>query len=154
VRNAAEPGPLESLLLLRVDSQEVDRLAARLRRTADEALESLNHVTLAPTASRLAPSHPDVAATLYRARGIRILAAKKRKYSDAAVSHRAQAKQGYERAGLEHEGQALGARVLHLHGWQYGFISGVDRVVRGGPQPLDASFLDRAQRRWWRSKSD
>jgi hypothetical protein len=69
----------------------------------------------------------------------------------AALSHFAQAKQCYERAGLEPEWQTLVGIVYRLHGRKYGFMPGFEQVVSGEPPPQEPSFLERAQQRWGRS---
>jgi uncharacterized Zn finger protein len=148
---AAEKGTLGTSIPLWLEAQEVDRLVARLRAVEEEELEALSHIVTEPAATRLAPSHPDVAAKLYRALGLRILTAKKSKYYQAALSHFAQAKECYERAGREDEWQRLVALVCRLHGRKYGFMPGFERVVSGEPPPQEPSFLERAQRRWGRS---
>lgn len=149
---AAETGTLWTLIPLWVEAQEIDRLVTRLRPVEDDALIALSHGITEPAATRLATSHPDVAAKLYRALGLRILTAKKSKYYPTAISHFAQAKQCYERAGLNHEWAALVATVRAAHGRKYGFMPGFERVVSGQPPPTEPSFLERAQRRWGRSK--
>jgi uncharacterized Zn finger protein len=146
---AAETGTLWILIPLWLAAQEIDRLVARLRPLEDGALEALSHGITEPAAARLATSHPDVAAKLYRALGLRILTAKKSKYYGAALAHFAHAKECYARAGLDHEWQALVALVSRLHGRKYGFMPGFERVVSGQPPPKEPSFLERAQRRWW-----
>ncbi len=148
---AAENGVLSALIPLWLETQEFDRLVERLRRADEVELVSLSHYTTEPAATRLATSHPDVAAKLYRALGLRILAAKKSKYYHAAVSHFAQAKLCYERAGLEQEWEVLVAIVRGAHGRKYGVMPEFERIVAGQPKPQEASFLERAQQRWRRS---
>jgi Family of unknown function (DUF6880) len=148
---AAENGVLSALIPLWLETQEVDRLVERLRRADEVELVSLSHYTTEPAATRLATSHPDVAAKLYRALGLRILMAKKSKYYGAAVSHFAQAKQCYEQATLEREWQVLVDAVRRTHGRKYGFMPEFERIVAGQPKPQEASFLERAQQRWRRS---
>lgn len=149
---AAETGTLWTLIPLWVEAQEIDRLVARLRPLEDDALEALSHSITEPAAACLATSHPDVAARLYRALGLRILTAKKSKYYGAALAHFSQAKDCYARAGLDHEWQARVALVFRLHGRKYGFMPGFERVVSGQLPPKEPLFLERAQRRWWRAK--
>jgi len=148
---AAENGVLSALIPLWLETQEVDRVVERLRRADEVELVSLSHYTTEPAATRLATSHPDVAAKLYRALGLRILMAKKSKYYGAAVSHFAQAKQCYEQATLEREWQVLVDAVRRTHGRKYGFMPEFERMVAGQPKPQEASFLERAQQRWRRS---
>jgi len=151
---AADAGDLEAVLPLWLETQEVDRLLARLRRTDDEELETLGHHTMEPVAAYLAPSHPDLAARLYRALGLRILTAKKSKYYNAAIAHLAWAKDCYARAGRDAEWHALVATVRRAHRCKYGFMPGFERVVAGHPLPPQESFLARAQRQWSRHVQD
>jgi hypothetical protein len=148
---AAERGTLWTLIPLWLEAQEVDRLVTRLRHVEEEALEVLSHVIMEPAATRLATSHPDVAAKLYRVLGLRILTAKKSKYYPAAVSHFAQAKQCYKQAGLAHEWEVLVEAVRRTHGRKYGFMPEFERIVAGQPQRPEATFLERARQRWRRS---
>ncbi len=143
---------LWTLIPLWLEAQEIDRLVTRLRQVEEGELEALSHFITEPAAARLATSHPDVAARLYRALGLQILPAKKSKYYGAALVHFAHAKECYARAGLDHNWQALVALVSRLHGRKYGFMPGFERMVRGQPPQKEPSFLEQAQRRWWRAK--
>jgi hypothetical protein len=67
-------------------AEEIDRLVVRLRTAPHQELESLSHYMIEPAAKKLARLHPDIAAKVYRALGMRILNAKKSKYYDAALS--------------------------------------------------------------------
>jgi hypothetical protein len=63
---------LGSLVELLLETKEIDRLVERLRQAKDAELEGLSHYTTQPVAKRLARSHPDVVAKVFRALGMRI----------------------------------------------------------------------------------
>lgn len=145
---AAGGADLGSLIELWLETKEIDRLVERLRQAKDAELEGLSHYTTEPAAKRLAKSHPDVAAKVFRALGMRILIAKKSKYYDAALGNFEDAKAGYERAGLARSWDALVAEVRDAHRCKVGFMAEFERLV-AGPGPSDKpSFLDRAKSRW------
>ena len=146
--DAAERADLGSLIELWLETREVERLARRLRTATDSEIEDLSHYRTEPAARRLAKSHPDVAAKVYRALGMRILNAKKSKYYDAALSHFENAQRCYERSDLPREWAALVADVRRAHHRKAGFMAAFERLA-AGHGPSDApSFLDRARNRW------
>ena len=98
--DAAAGADLHSLIELWLETKEIERLVERLRKARDEELEGISHYATEPVAKKLAKTHPDVAAKMYRALGMRILKAKKSKYYDAALSNFEDARRCYERAGL------------------------------------------------------
>lgn len=63
----------------------MDRLANLIGQSEDSALEDVSHYTIEPVAKKLEKTHPEVAARLWRAQGMRIINAKKSKYYDAAL---------------------------------------------------------------------
>lgn len=71
--DAAERADLGSLIELLLKTKEIERLVERLRTATDAEIETLSHYRTEPAAKRLAKSHPDVAAKVYRALGMRIL---------------------------------------------------------------------------------
>jgi uncharacterized Zn finger protein len=145
---AAERAGLGSQIDLWLETREVERLASRLRTATDSEIEDLSHYRTEPAASRLAKSHPDVAAKVYRALGTRILNAKKSKYYDTALSHFENAQRCYERSDLHHEWTALVADVRRAHHRKAGFMAAFERLA-AGHGPSDApSFLERARNRW------
>ncbi len=148
--DAAESGPLDSLIKLCVKHKELDRLADYIRRASNEHLEKISHYTTEPAAEKIARTHPDLAAKLYRTLGMRILVAKKSKYYDAALRHFERAKRCYVKAGTEDRWDALVAEVQEKHGRKYGFMPGFERVVSGKRAPSDPSFAERTRRRWKR----
>jgi len=146
--DTSERGDLASLVELWLETREVERLVRRLRAATDAEIADLSHHWGEPAARRLAKSHPDVAAKVYRALGMRILNAKKSKYYDAALSHFENAKRCYERSGLDREWVALVAGVRLAHHRKAGFMTAFERLT-AGHGPSDApSFLDRARTRW------
>jgi len=146
--DAAERADLGSLIELFLESREVERLVSRLRTATDPEIEDLSHYRTEPAARRLEKSHPDVAAKVYRALGVRILSAKRSRYYDAALSHFENAKRCYERSDLHREWAALVADVRRAHHRKAGFMAGFERLA-AGHGPSDApSFLDRARSRW------
>jgi tetratricopeptide (TPR) repeat protein len=146
--DAAEGADLGSLIELWLQTREIERLVARLRTASDAALERLSHHWTEPAASRLTRSHPDVAAKVYRALGMRILNAKKARYYDAAVSHFEDAKRCYERAGLGQQWDAVVGEIRQVHRRKVGFMVNFERLVAGHGPSEEPSFLDRARRRW------
>ena len=146
--DAAERADLGALIELWLETREVERLVRRLRTATDPEIEELSHYRTEPAARRLAKSHPDVAAKVYRALGVRILKAKKSKYYEAALSHFENAKRCYERSDLHREWAALVAEVRRAHHRKVGFMANFERLA-AGHGPSDApSFLDRARNRW------
>jgi hypothetical protein len=110
-------------------------------------LEGLSHYTTEPAAKRLDRSHPDVAAKVYRALGMRILKAKKSRYYGAALSHFESARRCYERAGLRRDWEATVAQVRKEHQRKTGFMGGFEKLVAGRGPSDEPSFLDRARSR-------
>ncbi len=145
---AVEQGDLHSLIELWLKTNEIDRLAERLRKTGDSEIEDLSHYTTEPAAKRLAKSDADVAARIHRAMGMRILNAKKSKYYDAALSNFEDAKRCYERAGLERDWETVVAQVRKDHQRKLGFMGGFEKLVAGRGPSDEPSFLDRARSRW------
>lgn len=146
--DAAEHADLGSLIDLWLKTRQIERLAARLRTAAEAEIEGLSHYQTEPVARRLQKLHPDVAAKVYRALGLRILNARKHKYYDAALSHFKHAKRCYERAGIHREWMALVADVHGAHHRKSGFMADFDRLVAGHGASASPSFLERARGRW------
>jgi hypothetical protein len=147
---AAEEGDLASLIELWLSVKEIGRLAERLERVTNTRLESLSHYVAEPAADRLARTHPAVAARVFRALCVRILKAGKSKYYSAALSNLGRARDCYKKAGLEAEWQVLAAEIRREHHRKSSFVPGFDRIVAGISSRREASFLDRARRRWVR----
>jgi hypothetical protein len=112
---AATGSGLDSLIELFLETKELERLADLLRRSGSEALEGLSHFTTQPAAKGLEKTHPNVAARLWCAQGMRIVDAKKSKYYAAALSNFERARRGFERAGLVDEWQRIVRKVRLDH---------------------------------------
>ena len=141
-------GDLASLIDLLVKVKEAGRLADRLEGANDRELEQLSHYTTEPAAKALAQSHPAVAAKVFRALCMRTLKAAKSKYYDAALAHLKEARKCYLAAGLEQKWEGLSLEIRRDHFRKSSFMPGFNAVISGESAPRDASFLDRARRRW------
>lgn len=142
-------GDLAMVIDLLLYTREIDRLAARLRATADEVLEKLSHYATEPAAKRLARSAPEVAAKLYRALAVRILDAAKSKYYDAALSHLREARLCYEKAGRRDEWTALSAQLRERHRRKARIVDGLTNIEAGERRRRkEPSLLERARQRW------
>jgi len=146
--DAAKGADLHSAIDLLVATKEMDRLADLVRQASDHALESLSHYTTEPVAKKIEKTHPDLAARLWRAQGLRIVNAKKSKYYDAALSNFESAKRCFERAGLHAEWQKTVSQVRADHHRKSGFMSGFERLVEGTGPSDEPSFMERAKARW------
>jgi hypothetical protein len=145
---AIRGGDLSSAMELLVATKELDRLAALVRQTTDNALQGLSHYTTEPVAEKLEKPHPDLAARLWRAQGMRIINAKKSKYYAAALSNFESAKHCFVRAGLDAEWQKTVSDVRAGHHRKSGFMLGFERLVAGIGPSDEPSFLERAKARW------
>ncbi len=139
---------LDSLIELFLGTKELERLADLLRRSGNDALESLSHFTTEPAAKRLEKTDPDVAARLWCAQGMRIIDAKKSKYYDAALSNFERARRCFERAGLAGEWQRIAQKVRLDHHRKGGFMAGFEEIIAGSGPSRRPSFLQRAKARW------
>ncbi len=148
--DAAGGADLHSLIELWLETREIDRLVETLRKARDGELEGISHYATEPVAKKLAKAHPDVAAKVYRALGIRILKAKKSKYYDAALSNFEDARRCYERAGGAKQWERLVREVRAEHHRKTGFMPGFEEVVAGGGPSAQPTFLERAKARWSR----
>jgi tetratricopeptide (TPR) repeat protein len=145
---AAMGTDLHALIELLLETKELGRLAERLAHASDEALEGVTHFATEPAAKRLEKAHPDMAARLWRAQGVRILKAKKSKYYAAALRNFARARRCYERAGLPGEWQRLVDEIQTEHRRKTGFVVDFLRMAEGAGLRAQPSFLDRAKARW------
>ncbi len=145
---AAMGADLHSVMELLLKTKELDRLAELVRRTKDDDLEDMSHYATEPAAKKLEKPHPDLAARLWRAQGLRIVNAKKSKYYDAAISNFERAKRCFERAGLEDEWTKTVRQVRADHNRKSSFMPGFERLVEGMGPSDEPSFLDRAKARW------
>lgn len=145
---AARGSDLDSLIELLLETKELERLADLVRRGANETLERLSHYVTEPAAKRLETIHPDVAARLWCAQGMRIVDAKKSRYYDAALSNFERARRCFVRAGLVDEWQRIVQKVRRDHHRKGGFIAGFEEIVAGSGPSRRPSFLQRAKARW------
>jgi hypothetical protein len=148
--NASERTDLESLIELWLETKETERLVGRLRDESNQALENLSHHAAEPVATRLAKSHPEVAAKVYRALGLGILNAGKSRQSHLALSNLEHARRCYARAGLPDQWKKVIEVVRRSHHRKVGFMADFERLVAGRGASDKLSFLDRARRRWLR----
>jgi tetratricopeptide (TPR) repeat protein len=146
--DAGQGADLDSLIELLLETQETERFAELVRRTTDEALEQVSHYTAEPAAKKLEKPHPDLAARLWRAQGMRIVNAKKSKLYDAALSHFERAMRCYQKAGLAAEWEKTVSRVRAEHHRKTGFMPGFEDLVAGSAPSDLPSFLERAKARW------
>jgi hypothetical protein len=147
--NAAAAGTdLGALLELFTATKETERLAKQVRGSSREALKNVSHYFTEPAAKRLEKNHPDLAACLWCAQGMRIVDAKKSKYYDAALSNFARARDCYQRAGLATEWEETVRHVSRLHFRKSGFMNGFQALAAGAKRVEQPSFLKRAKARW------
>jgi len=145
--NTSDLADLDFVIELWLATKEVDRLVGRLRRSTHQDLESISHYATEPAAKKLERLHPDVAAKVYRALGMRILNSKKSKYYDAALSHFKQARSCYKKAGDELGWQTLVDEVLQIHRRKSAFIPGFEKLIQGKSLFDESSFAERTKRR-------
>jgi hypothetical protein len=136
------------LIELLLETKELERLAAVVHLSPDKALERVSHYVTEPAAKKLEKIHPDVAARLWCAQGMRIVNAKKSKYYDAALSNFERARRCFERAGLAVEWQRVVNKVRSDHQRKMGFMAGFEEIVAGSGPSQRPSFLQRAKARW------
>ena len=145
---AATGADLRSVMDLLLETRELDRLAELVRRTGDEDLERLSHHLTEPVAKKLEKPHPDLAARLWRAQGLRVVNAKKSTYYDAALSNFERAKRCFERAGQDDEWSETVRQVRADHHRKSAFMPGFERLVDGVGPSDEPSFLELAKARW------
>ena len=145
---AAKGSDLDSLIELLLKTKELERLASLVRGSPGEALENISHHVTEPAAKKLEKTHPDVAARLWCAQGLRIVNAKKSKYYNAALSNFERARRCFARAGLVVEWQHVVERVRFDHRRKSGFMSRFEEIVAGSGPSQRPSFLQRAKARW------
>jgi len=146
--DAAGRADLHTLIDLLIAAKEIGRLADLIAATPDQALQDTSHFATEPAAKALEEPHPELAARLWRAQGMRIVDAGKSKYYDAALENFEHAKGCYECAGLTAEWERTVRLVSDRHFRKTGFISGFRTVVSGTYSAEPPSFLDRAKDNW------
>jgi hypothetical protein len=145
---AATGADLGSLLELYTETKESERLGKLVRGSSHEALKKVSHYFTEPAAQRLEQNHPDLAARLWCAQGMRIVDAKKSKYYDAALSKFARARDCYQQAALATEWEKIVRHVSSLHFRKTGFMRGFQALAVGAKHIEKPSFLERAKARW------
>lgn len=145
--NASAQANLDFVIELWLATKEMDRLVERLRTATHQELESLSHYTTEPAAKKLVRLHPDIAAKVYRALGMRILNAKKSKYYDTALSHFEQARRCYKKAGIDLAWEELVEEIQQTHYRKSAFMPGFEQLIQGKKLHAKSSFLDRTKRR-------
>ncbi len=151
---AAKGADLQSLIELLLETKETERLAALVRQSKDAAIEQVSHHASEPAAKKLEKTHPDVAARLWCAQGMRVVKAKKSKYYDAALSNFERARRCYEKAGLVADWLRVVSEVRSGHHRKTGFIPGFEEIVAGSGPSEKPSFLERAKARWSSRRSE
>ena len=99
-------------------------------------------------AKKLEMSHPDLAARLWRAQGLRIVNTKMSKYYDTALSNLESAKRCFEQAGQQEEWSKTVRQIRTAHHRKSRFMPGFERLVAGTGPSDEPSFLDLAKARW------
>jgi len=145
---AGRAADLHAFMELLLETRELERLADLIRKVEDQALEALSHYATEPVARVLEKAHPDLAARLWRAQGMRIVGAGKSKYYRAALSNFENAKRCFERAGLAAAWEKTAAQVRADHHRKAGFMPGFNALVAGSGPSDEPSFLERAKTRW------
>jgi hypothetical protein len=143
---AAKGADLHSLIELLLETKETESLAAVVGQSKDAAIEDVSHYATEPAAKKLEKTHPEVAARLWCAQGMRVVNAKKSKYYDAALSNFERARRCYEKAGLVADWQRVVNKVRAEHHRKTGFMSGFEEIVAA--RARRPSFLERAKARW------
>jgi len=138
----------ELVASLLVKQQEIDRLAARVRALSDDELEGFSHFTTAPVADVLEGQHPDLAARLHAACGLRVVNRGKSRYYAEALDHLEKARDCYQRAGLAATWGRLVADVRAAHARKSGFMPGFEALAAGGRTKPKPSFLEQARKRF------
>ncbi len=146
--DAARGADLSDGIQLLLETKELERLAQLVGRSQDDALEGVSHYTTEPAAKKLEKTHPDVAARLWRAQGMRIVSSKKSKYYDAALANFERARRCFQKAGLGAEWQKTVNQVRAEHRRKSGFMAGFEEIVAGSGPSKKPSFLKRAKARW------
>ncbi len=145
---AAMGGDIRSIMELFRKTKELDRLADIVRQAKDDDLEDLGLYATEPVAKKLERSHPDLAARLWRAQGLRIVNTKKSKCYDTALSNLENAKHCFERAGQQDEWSKTVCQIRAAHHRKSRFMPRFERLVAGTGPSDEPSFLDLAKARW------
>lgn len=143
----ATRGDLRNAMELYVETHETARLVDAIRQATNEALIEVGDYVLGDAATHLKPSHPGVAARLFRAIGLSIVDEGRSKRYPTALSNLERAKTCYENAGLGEEWNALVEDIRRRHGRKTSFMPRFEKIVQDVPHE-EPSFLDDAKKRW------
>jgi len=146
--NAAAKADPSDFMSICTQTKEWDRLAKLALTCPEKDLESISHYVSEPAAKSLAKNHPDAAAAIFRALGMRIVKAGKSKYYTEAIENLRNARACYQKAGLEAQWDALVAEIRRDHRRKHGFLYSFERLASGASQAPRPSFLEKARRRW------
>jgi hypothetical protein len=139
---------LQSSIELFMETKEMERLAEVVRGAADSALKAVSHYATEPAAKKLEKAHPELAARLWLAQGLRIVDAKKSKYYDAALSNFERGRNCYVKAGQRTEWEKIVRKVCAAHFRKTGFIGAFQALAGGAKRESEPSFLEHAKQRW------
>src|ERR1035441_1838745 len=146
--DAAKGDDLHSLIELFLEVKEMKRLAELVRGATDQVLAQLSDYSAEPAAKKLEKAHPDLAARLWRAQGMRLVNAAKSKSYDAALATFERARRCYERAGRGAEWADTVDHIRANHRRKTGFMPGFEALATGAGRAAEPSFLERAKTRW------
>lgn len=144
----AKGADLHSLIELFVETKETGRLAELVHGAADETLQGVSHYATEPAAKKLEKPHPELAARLWRAQGMRIVDAKKSKYYASALTNFERARDCFRRAGLASEWEETVRQVSAAHFRKSGFIGEFQKLAAGAKRGERPSFLELAKQHW------
>jgi len=108
----------------------------------------VSHYATEPAAKKLEKAHPELAARLWLAQGLRIVDAKKSKYYDAALSNFERGRNCYVKAGQRTEWEKIVRKVCAAHFRKTGFIGAFQALAGGAKRESEPSFLEHAKQRW------
>ena len=146
--SALDGADLAARIEILVKTRETEHLAALVGRTSRKDLMDLSHYTTEPAAKKLLKSHPLLAARIHVALGLRILEAKKSKYSHAALEDLERARRILSKQKRKSEWDDLVAEIREKHRRKSGFMSGFERLVEGGRAKREPSVLEQAKKKW------
>ncbi|RPI21979.1 MAG: hypothetical protein EHM61_23435 [Acidobacteria bacterium] len=145
--DAAKGTELRSLTELLVQTDEIALLAEVIRGATDDVLADQSHYYTEPAAQKLQGDHPDLAARLWCAQGLRIVNAGKSSYYSAALENFERARDCFTRAGLAESWRRVVEDVRSRHRRKSGFMPGFEQIVAGSSLRTP-SFLERAKAQW------
>lgn len=152
--DAAMGADLHVQIELFLETGENARLVELLHRSREEALEAVSHFTTEPAAQKLEETHPETAARLWRAQGMRIVNAKKSKYYDTALANFERAMRCFEQAGAQAEREETVARIRAEHRRKIRFIAGFEALIAGQGLRGQPSYLERAKARFLADRTE